>query len=319
MGELGSLDAHLQSCDYALLPCTNECKIDTDTDNEIPKFLRKDLEDHLTNDCPRRQYKCPHCQETGEHEEWTTTHILETCPKVEVSCSNDECQVSVYRCELSTHYSVCDFKYVACKYKEFGCEIEHFRKYLKEHEEDDKLHLSLTKEKVLELNKKVICLEKKQLHTFKLSNYQKLKGDGDTFFSPPFYAPSKGYKMFIRVIAANSFESTNHVSLFVYLMKGDNDDYLAWPFPGTITIELLNQLEDDNHHITTTTFPADSKASQRVVYGEKGSGWGWRKFISHADLDYNADKNTQYLKDDTLVFRVSAQVPDHKPWLECTL
>ncbi len=32
------------------------------------------------------------------------------------------------------------------------------------------------------------------------------------------------------------------------------------------------------------------------------------KFISHVDLDYNANGNIQYLKDDTPVFRVSVQM-----------
>ena len=108
-----------------------------------------------------------------------------------------------------------------------------------------------------------------------------------------------------------------HVSVYVYLMKGPNDDSLSWPFTGTVTVELLNQLEDKNHDKKTLTFPADGVASQRVVNGERGTGYGYPSFISHVDLDYNVSKNTQYLKDDTLVFKiVSVQVPDYKPWLE---
>ncbi len=107
-----------------------------------------------------------------------------------------------------------------------------------------------------------------------------------------------------------------HVSVYAYLMKGDHDDTLTWPFTGSVTVELLNQLEDKNHHKMTLTFPAES---QRVVGGERAAhGYGRLDFISHADLDYNASANTQYLKDDTLVFRVSAEPPDHRPWLECT-
>ena len=46
---------------------------------------------------------------------------------------------------------------------------------------------------------------------------------------------------------------------------------------------------------------------------------GFRKFTSHSKLMLNPAKNTQYLKNDTLYFRVSADVPDHKCWLECTV
>ena len=38
-----------------------------------------------------------------------------------------------------------------------------------------------------------------------------------------------------------------HVSIFIYLMQGDNDDNLKWPFKGTIKVSLLNQLEDGLH------------------------------------------------------------------------
>ena len=39
-----------------------------------------------------------------------------------------------------------------------------------------------------------------------------------------------------------------YVSVGVHLMEGQNDDNLPWPFTGKVTVELLNQLEDDNHY-----------------------------------------------------------------------
>ncbi len=313
-GELGSLDAHLQSCDYALLPCTNECKID----NEIAKFLLKDHEDHLTNDCPRRQYKCPHCQETGEHEERTTTH-LENCPKVEVPCPNLRCRDKFPRCEMITHQSMCEYEPVSCKYAKVGCETTPLRINLSKHEEDDTLHLRVTAEKVLELTTKSTIRSSIVPRTIRLTNFLKHKSDKDEFFSPPFYTSYTGYKMCLKVYANGKHggEGT-HVSVYVYLMKGPNDDSLSWPFTGTVTFELLNQLEDKNHDNRRLTFLADSECSRRVMNGERGGrGRGYRTYISYADLDYNAGENTQYLKNDTLVFKiVSVQASDYKPWLE---
>ncbi len=85
------------------------------------------------------------------------------------------------------------------------------------------------------------------------------------------------------------------------------DDSQSWRFTGTVTVELLNQLEDDNHGKNTEGWLNIPVSSVGLI-------------SSHliSDLDYNADKNTQYLKEDTLVFRVSVQVPDYKPWLEPT-
>ena len=98
-----------------------------------------------------------------------------------------------------------------------------------------------------------------------------------------------------------------------------HDDSLTWPFTGTVTFELLNQLEDKNHHKKQVTFPANGEASKRVENGERApTGYGSAQFISYSNLDHQPDKNCQYLKDDTLVFRVSAEASDYKPWLECT-
>ena len=180
----------------------------------------------------------------------------------------------------------------------------------------------MTTEKVLELtdvNSQLLKSTSTLPRTIRLTNYQKHKSDKDQFYySPPFYTSYTGYKMCLGVDANGHGDGEGtHVSVYAHLMKGDSDESLSWPFTGTVTFELLNQLEDKNHHKKTFTFPADDAASQRVVDGERGKDeLGYPKYISHADLDYNASKNTQNLEDDTLVFRVSVQVPDYKPWLE---
>ena len=301
VGELGSLETHLKTCEYATIPCTNECKLN----NQNVRILRTKLEEHLTDDCPRRQYECPHCQEMGEQQERTTTH-LETCPKVEVPCPNEPCSITIPRDKYISHLSVCSYQRVRCKYAAVGCQKLPLRKNLKLHEDDYQLHLRVTTDKVLELTK----LLKQPLIKFKVTELQQRKMNS-RFFSRPFFTFLNGYRMLICV-----YTQRNHVSVLAYLMRGENDDSLSWPFTGTVTFELLNQLEDKNHHKESVTFPADS--GQRVVDREAAlAGYGWPKFISHVDLDYKQDTNTQYLVDDTLVFSVYVQVASYKPWLEC--
>ena len=103
-------------------------------------------------------------------------------------------------------------------------------------------------------------------------------------------------------------------------MKGRKDDNLSWPFTGDVTFTLLNQLADENHHTRTVSFPRNGEVSRRVVDGEMApTGYGWSKFISHDQLDYNADQNHQYLKDDCLYFRIKVQAAKPtKPWLTST-
>ena len=337
-GRLEELETHLQSCDCAHLPCTNECK----NNDQVVKILRKNLRNHLTNKCPRRQYQCPHCEEMGEHQERTTSH-LETCPQVKVQCPNAQCEASIPRCEVSTNRSTCEYEPLSCKYTEVGCEERPLRKDLKKHEEDDQLHLRITKEKVLQISK-LLGSRITSRFNFKLTNFQMHRKDNKIFYSPPFRTSSNGYKICVGVYANGNGEGQGtHLSAYAFLMKGENDDYLTWPFTGNVKIELLNQLEDNHHHNLTANFPADNTASNRVVDGERGTGWGWHKFISHTDLEYQPDldriglydsddsdlydpdqnsqldKNYQYLKDDTLIFRVTAeQCEEHsKPWLVC--
>ncbi len=334
MGELGSLETHLESCDYALVPCTNECKTGCDT---IVKFPRKDLKHHLANDCPRRQRKCPHCKKMGEFQEMTTTH-LGTCPQLRVGCPNTDCGTKILRCNLATHLSTCKYEFVTCKYAAVGCNERPSRKELKEHEEDALLHLQVTTDKNLELTQKVAFLEaskdalKEELMkvksvsltptTLKLNKYQERKNSNKVIYSPPLYTSYSGYKMCFTLIANGwGVGRGTSVSVYAYLMKGDHDDTLTWPFTGTVTIELLNQLEDMNHHKNTFKFTAaNAMMGQRVRDSERATqGWGWPNLISHAALDYNVKANTQYLKDDTLVFRISVKAFGHKPWLECTV
>ena len=234
----------------------------------------------------------------GEHQERTTSHP-KTCPKVKVLCPNAQCPASIPRCDVSTHCLTCDYEPVSCKYAEVGCEERPLRKDLKKHEEDDRLHLRMTKEKVLELSKMVNELTNQQSKsttapvTVKLINFQKHKTNKDEFHSPPFYTSPTGYKMCLSVYA-NGYNvgRGTHITVAAHLMKGDNDHSLTWPFTGTVTFELLNQLEDKSHHKKSVTFPAGDRVSRRVVERERGYGLASLQFISHTDLD-QPDRNCQ--------------------------
>ena len=314
------------SCDFTLLPCPNQCK----KDGEILKLLRKNVEKHKLK-CLRRQYQCPHCKETGEYKERTTTH-LKKCPKIEISCPNSGCSDRVQRCKIRKHRQKCLFEILPCKYANIGCKEKVLRKANKDHERDhqhfqlaiDTVHKqeNIIKEQggmLAVLQSKVELLESDaQQFKFKVMNFEKYKGSSDEMFSPAFYTSPGGYKMCICVFA-NGYDDVEgiHVSVFAYLMRGENDDHLPWPFTGTVTVELLNQLEDKNHHSSEITFPQDDEISQRVTDGEKARlGYGDPCYIPHFSLGYDEAKHCQYLKDDCLYFRVKVDAKTTlKPWL----
>ena len=156
---------------------------------------------------------------------------------------------------------------------------------------------SLSEPGVLPTRRTVTCLEQHKI-------------DSDQWYSPPFYTHPQGYKMCLRVDAdGNGKGKGTHVSVFTYLMRGEFDDVLKWPFRGHVVIQLCNQLQDKYHRGLTIDFSktTDSRITSRVTSGERAdSGCGYHTFIPHNDLNFNPTTNCQYLKNDCLHFRIVA-------------
>jgi len=157
------------------------------------------------------------------------------------------------------------------------------------------------------------------LMTFEVSEYQKKKEGNKLFISPSFYTSPNGYHMAVRVDANGGGDGKGtHVSVYAPILEGKYDAELKWPFIGKVTLTLLNQLEDNNHHIIAVPFTAE--ANTQAMKSPRGAGArGRKRFIPHFKLFHDPVENTQYLKDDTLYFRVLVEVADHKPWLQCTV
>ena len=285
----------------------------------------------------------------------TQIHYV-VCDEKIVPCPNEGCTETTKRHMIKDHVKDdCEYTEVSCKYENIGCEVKLKRKDMRAHEEDDKIHLHLALGAVVELKDKNVQLQdtnlqlrdnisqlrdtisrmeyglqlanykiqfsskkrKKEqeivLMTFKLTDYHHKMWNDKEFISPSFYTSPEGYHMSVLVYAnGNRDGKETHVSVHSLILEGRNDSKLKWPsFSGSVKIELLNQLEDDSHHVKT--LPIIMKHNAQV-----GNSWGYPQFIAQSKLHHNPSSNTQYLKDDTLYFRVSVQVPDHKPWLECT-
>ena len=143
-----------------------------------------------------------------------------------------------------------------------------------------------------------------------MSEFESKKKANERFTSPSFYTSPNGYHMALEVDANGYGDGKGtHVSVFASTLEGKYDTGLKWPFVGKVIITLLNQLEDKNHYTMTTAFTA---ADERT----RTTPWGLFDFAPHTALAHNPVKNTQYLKDDTLHFKVEVQVEDHKPWLQ---
>ena len=310
-GTVGTVQDHMAKCNFALVPCPNGCR------NEC--LLRKDLPVHLSDLCPERKYQCQDCGLKDKYRVITGPHEDE-CEKKMVSCVNKQCDSVLERGCVQEHVRLsCNYTEVSCKYAYIGCCKKKIRKEMKAHEKDDKHHLPLILSHTTELTKRLFRLENQLLLrsedglrlTFIVSEYSYKKINKCIHSFEPFF--TSGYKMCLVLYAnGNGDGKGSHLSVFLHILHG-HDDQLDWPLKGTFIIELLNQLEDKNHHRGTLNYPGDGE------HCKPGSGMAFDTFIEQCELDFNSSKNTQYLKYDKLYIRVTQKITsDRKPWLDHT-
>ena len=314
-GTIGTLNEHTARCPFALVPCPEGC---VNNWMRVNSFMRRDLHRHVVQDCPMRDYMCTYgekddwCKERGTYFYITQVHD-KTCGRKRTPCPNPRCSKTLERRHIDRHVKYdCEYTVMACKYENIGCDTKLKRKDLAAHEREDKLHLHMAIDTISQLKEnREIVLKQGEAATFRFVDYRVRRESNECFISPAFYT-SDGHHMAIKVFP-NGYGNgkDTYISVYVRVVQGKHDSWLKWPLLGSVTITLLNQLEDKSHHTATVTLIKWHDA--RV-----GKDWGKMNFIRHSQLGYDPVKNVQYLRDDTLYFRVAVTVDDHKPWLECT-
>ena len=334
-GDLGDTAQHTgTNCQMQPIPCPKGCK---------EQMLRGDLKHDAV--CAQRAYKCPHCRFEDTFANVTTTHFT-TCESFPLKCPAG-CRNSFARMKMAGHLASCEEELIPCSYASIGCHVLVHRKQLQAHLDEQKdrhfqeamTMVTLLGAAVTELSMSVRLIvaggDKPDTSRLplpcrpwlqntptcyprapwivKMEGFLEKKENDEEWYSDPVYSHFGGYKTCLNVDANGYGEGKgSHVSVYIYMMKGDNDDNLKWPFKGTIKVSLLNQLEDGQHCTAQPWSPEDDiaeKASGRVAEGEIAVTGRGRQFISHQDLCYQAEKNCQYLKDNALYFRVDCFEP----------
>ena len=304
----------MDTCEFMPIPCPRECKI-KDT---VQMIMRKDLENHLKEQCRNRDYECKHCKKKDIYAKIIDIHDNE-CERKIIHCSSAGCTETMERANLNVHLEKdCEHSMHPCKYETLGCDVTLKKGDMGTHEMDEKRHLELALDTVSSLQAKLAMYEEKECTLkkgepliFKLTYFQERKESNNIFCSQSFYTNTGGYKMYIEVHPNGGDEGT-FISVCMIVQEGNYDDDLNWPFTGSIKIELLNQLADKNHYQKTIDFSEEDDVRAE-------SNWVYPEFILQSELQHTLmPTRTQYLKDNTLYFRVSVKVSSHKPWLECT-
>ena len=324
VGELGNLDHHLNVCQYIEIACPNSCD---------GRVLRRDLDGHKANDCPKRQFACKHCGYEATYQEITEDH-LPKCKKYPLECPNSCGERDIERQHLHKHLHDCPLEVIECEFDYAGCTEKVKRRKMQSHVESSvNAHLQLVaahdklQTKRIEQQEKQIRALTSQVHLLKttlqsvfipppiftMSNFKQHKNDKDRWFSPPFNSHFLGYKMCIGVCANGYGEGEGtHLSVFVHMMPGECDEYLRWPFCGEVTVQLLDQRRNMNHEELALLVETDYSSKDIYIYTDRvkgikehGPGWGYDEVISYQQL---TRKNSQYLKNDCLKFQVNKVV-----------
>ena len=142
-------------------------------------------------------------------------------------------------------------------------------------------------------------------HEFTLTEFKKhqTKGGHGDWFSDDFYNHPGGYGFILYIATNGSGEAHGtHLSAYLFLQDGDNDDKLKWPIKCTMYLQMLNQRGDHEHHTVIHTVEYKAKGLRGFIIGPTD------KFFPLAKLGYCADQNTEYLKNDCLKFQLCLKI-----------
>ena len=332
-GELGELDNHLnldpqpanqiKGCVFVTVKCTHCSK----------SHQRRHINHHQTKVCPKRPFICEHCKDYKSTFKDVTTNHWYVCGCYPVPCSN-KCDAVLQRKNIESHVAKdCPLTVIKCDFHYAGCEVRLPRKDMGEHLRVELVtHMSMMavsyQQRMDELVMKNEQLEKQQMvlqiknEALKqrvtelqreqekdivlikslydntppadviMPNFEQHKKNNN-WFSPPFYTHYRGYKLCVRIYTSHDF-----LSIYFYMMRGEFDDELKWPFNGQVSIQLLSQ-DGSNEHYAKTISLDNPHYFSRVTEGDIGSdGYGEWKFISFADC------YKRYINDDSLHFRI---------------
>ena len=330
-----SPENQLIGCQFVEVKCKHGCG---------ESFQRRHITAHQKGVCQKRPYTCEYCHEYESTFEDVTKNHYHQCKKFPVTCPNKCREAPFVRQMVENHVKEeCVLTEVNCPLHYAGCEVRLPRKNMPEHMRDTVTHLTLlatvtqtllkenqkmqqhirqlevkqsiteghyqeqkATEKDVAALKKDICELRRSMGGYPIDFHVNYAIQKDQYL-PSFDTHSHGYQMCIRVDTNGSGPGKGtHVSIYTCLMRGPYDEHLKWPFRGEITIQIVNQAGDHSHVEETNCYNDETPDSSagRVTNNKGSCGWGFHQFLAHTHLEYNAAKQTQYLKDNIIIVRV---------------
>ncbi|XP_068683242.1 TNF receptor-associated factor 6-like [Montipora foliosa] len=261
------------------------------------------------NDCQRFPINCPNgCGESIPRDE-IFLHTQDKCPLAASPCPYADmgCTKKVRYDEMDSHIESdmrLHLDLIGLKLRDTEEELQKLRNQeklqkLRNKEQLQKLRdtqeeLQNTKQLVKKLEERIDSLENKAcVYLWKIRGFHELlrqakAGYKDEIDSAPFYTSEFGYRVRMTLCPNGYGEGENtHLSIFIYIMKGDYDSNLQWPFPKRVTFTLIDPKENpaDRDNISVTV-EEQGKDDWNCRPGKKGNrtGTGFPEFVSHDKL-----------------------------------
>lgn len=172
-GEIRDFDEHISLCEYVQVTC-DKCE------QEVSKGL---LEAHQREECPKREYSCPHCNFKDTYSFVTKAH-LPICSDAPVVCPN-RCGVAGERDDMEDHLEeACPLQYIECLFRPAGCTRKFRRDDTENHmKENISSHLVSMASLTFQMNTKIEELASKTLKEDKKEDEKKENGQEDNVVS----------------------------------------------------------------------------------------------------------------------------------------
>ena len=294
-------EVHLTECPYYPIQCPNKCGVTCE---------RETLKDHI-NICSKEKLVCSFsyagCEgkflredEEKHMEKNSKKHLsllaattLNSIKENERLLKEEKERSALMEAELRGEIAKIESK---CQSLEMA---------LKNRKNEDTVKLNSINAQITELQFNTgHCLPPA---TFTMPYFYQLKQNNRNWYSPTLYTSRCGYN-FLIVVCPNGSPGIGrgtHVSILYRPKPGDFDEMIKWPVTVTVTIQLLNQHADKNH-ITVTASVTYNKGDLSVYPLKRFYVEGM--LIGHDELGWNAEKESQYLKNDCLRFKIETVV-----------
>ncbi|XP_065887779.1 TNF receptor-associated factor 4-like [Dysidea avara] len=351
-GEISELSKHLDleaDCKYVLVSCPYSCEEQVSRimlQQHMDKICQ--LRPYSCKFC---DYSSTYKDVTSEHYTKCSGNMVpcpNSCGEELIQFCNLERHLSICPCELVS----CSFANVGCKERLKRQHLQlHIETSILEHQElmhDAFIKIKEQNERLKQVQKSAdywingyrIMAEEVKRNNWRLylsslavvstsipvplspvvleiTNYNSIatKTRGLQYFSVPFYTHSGGYKMQLGIYPnGTTARNSTHLSLSIYIMKGENDERLDWPFAGSVKIFVLNQSIDAEHFQKTCctanpSIPGSSLAKPSTDKIRNDSGWELSTFISRTEIKM-CTAHKQYIMNNTIFLRVITNVED---------